>query len=174
MLFRSGSVTSGCHLLSFSIIRVELYDLCRRVCDVPVVPQVLIFLLCLEGCARVKASIGGLCCWERCAQHPLEETWRPLLQAFSGGRRGRPPLEKVGRTKPVRPTNYARGNVTRARPSSWRSCLPPASGELAILSSRRYGWRTRGGAWPPARRMDPRVSRLVLRARGEPGRSPGP
>ena len=53
-------MTSGCHLLSFSVIRVELYALCRRVCDVPVVPQVLISLLYIEGCACVKASIGGV------------------------------------------------------------------------------------------------------------------
>ena len=55
-------------------------------------------------------------------------------------------MEKVGRTKPVRPTYYVRGNVTRARPSSWRPSLPPASSELAILSSQRYRWRTRGRA----------------------------
>ena len=48
-------MTSGCHLLSFSIIRVELYDLCRRVCDVPVVPQVLISLLCFDS---VSGGIG--------------------------------------------------------------------------------------------------------------------
>ena len=44
-----GSVTSGCHLLSFSIIRVAYNVLCRRVCDVPVVPQVLISLLCFDS-----------------------------------------------------------------------------------------------------------------------------
>jgi len=70
-------------------------------------------------------------------------------------------LGKGGTDKACPPHHYARGNVTGARPSSWRPSLPPASGELAILSSRWYGRRTRGRAWPPAERTDPRVSRLV-------------
>ena len=125
-----------------------------------------------HGHARGVKGFGG-----KTPRRSLEETWRPLLQAFSGGRRGRPPLEKVGRTKPARPTNYARGNVTRARPSSWRPSLPPASGELAILSSRWYGWipggapgllpgaRTRGClAWFSGRGGDPE-GHLVLSRR---------
>ena len=48
-----GSVTSVCIWLSFSLYEL-LYDLlCRRVCDVPVVPQVLISLLCIDSYASV-------------------------------------------------------------------------------------------------------------------------
>ena len=49
-----------CILLSFSLYEL-LYDLlCRRVCDVPVVPQVLISLLYIDSYASVYGTIDVL------------------------------------------------------------------------------------------------------------------